>query len=128
MPNYRNGRAAKVGDHVVGRTYNTDGIVAATLVAITPLAEYCNCEVEFIAVAPVTVEPPPLGGISCIRPRMAMQGASRLERTENHGMAGPHAMRFTCRDYGEIKAFLHVDDLAALALAMPAVAPDAVEQ
>jgi hypothetical protein len=45
---YKNGTEAKVGDAVVGTTYNTKGIVSGILVGITPGRESCNCRVALL--------------------------------------------------------------------------------
>lgn len=44
---YGNGREAHVGDPVIGRVYNTPGIVAGAVKSITPSTNTCNCTVVF---------------------------------------------------------------------------------
>jgi hypothetical protein len=45
---YKNGREAKVGDTVIGTTYNRKGIQVGSLVGITPGATSCNARVAII--------------------------------------------------------------------------------
>lgn len=54
---YKNGRAAKVGDPVVGTVYNTPGIIAGILLGITPGTDTCNCRVGMIKSTPVEESP-----------------------------------------------------------------------
>lgn len=47
---YANGRVALVGDPVIGKCYNTPGIIAGTMKGITPGTDTCNCTVVFVVV------------------------------------------------------------------------------
>jgi hypothetical protein len=45
---YRNGKEAHVGDTVIGKVYNTPGIVVGQMVSINPDTNTCNCTVAMI--------------------------------------------------------------------------------
>jgi hypothetical protein len=45
---YKNGREAKIGDLVIGTTYNRPGVQAGVLVGITPGVDTCNCRVAVL--------------------------------------------------------------------------------
>ena len=45
---YRNQRPAHVGDAVIGKVYNTPGVIVGQMVAITPGSTTCNCTVALI--------------------------------------------------------------------------------
>jgi hypothetical protein len=45
MPHYKNGRAAHVGDEVIGQGYNVKHPITGVVVGITPGASSCNVEV-----------------------------------------------------------------------------------
>jgi hypothetical protein len=96
---YRNGREAKVGDRVVGRCFNTKGLVAGTLVSLTPGPDACSAKVGFVVLHTN------LEGLVLLR-AVAFQG------TEQHGSAGPRAVAVYEEDYTECKNLLHADDVA----------------
>lgn len=97
MPHYKDGKQAYVGDHVVGKPYNTDHDIAGTVVSITPDADSCNLQVEFIESVPSEMP-----GAPNMHDRDV---PSRSKHTADHGTNGPMHQRFLCRDYGEVKAF-----------------------
>lgn len=47
MPHYKDGTAAKVGDVIKGKPYNTPHEVVGVVVGITPDSESCNLRVAF---------------------------------------------------------------------------------
>lgn len=98
---YRNGREAKVGDLVVGRCYNTKGLVAGTLVSITPGMDSCSAKVAW----QTTKILPTLDG--------AHFGIGVLHGTAQHFSGGQLAITQCRDDYTECKNLLHVDDLAS---------------
>lgn len=51
---YANGRAAAVGDPVIGRVYNRTDVVAGVLKRIDPKNNTCNCVVCWPVVGGVT--------------------------------------------------------------------------
>ncbi len=53
---YRDGRTAKVGDFVVGKCYNTSGIIAGQMVSINEASTTCNCTVAFVGTAATPVK------------------------------------------------------------------------
>lgn len=101
---YANGREAKVGDQVVGRCYNTTGIVAGTLVSLTPGQDACSAQVEFLAVVPPGKAQP--------RMHVATEFA-RIQKTQQHGTSGPEAAVYLCRDYTECKYLVHAEEALA---------------
>lgn len=101
---YANGREAQVGDQVVGRVYNTPGVVAGTLVSVTPGQDSCNAMVEFIAAAPP----------GKTQPRMLVATEpARIQKTQQHGSAGPEVAVYLCRDYTHCGNLLHAEDAFA---------------
>jgi hypothetical protein len=105
---YANGREAKVGDPVVGRVYNTEGIIAGTLVSLTPGPDACSAQVEWIAA---------LTSPDQRFPRMqAIDWPSRKRLTQLHGSGGPEAEFLLCRDYSHAGNLLHAEDAHAAEL------------
>lgn len=102
MPHYADGSPAAVGDFVTGKPYNTDHVIAGTIVSITADAESCNCQVAFTEVIDLEVYRKPGG-----RPRMAV-GPDGLAPSEQHSTSGPFTVRVPCLDYGEVRAFTKV--------------------
>jgi len=94
MPHYKDGSEAKVGDHVVGKLYNSGPEPkAGVIISITPGTESCNAQVQFCEAKPVEDEfklPE--------APRMA-NGQTRMVQGEQHGSSGPRFVLFTCVDY-----------------------------
>lgn len=43
---YKNGRPAKVGDMVIGHSYNRAGVVVGQVIAISEGQQTCNCTLE----------------------------------------------------------------------------------
>jgi hypothetical protein len=123
---YANGREAHVGDPVVGKVYNTRGIVAGTLVSLTPGPDVCSAQVEWTAVARKD-EPTPrmattFGGSPVVQP-YATRGS------EQHGAAGAPVELWICRDYTHAGYLLHAEDAHSAALpAPPADHPAASDQ
>jgi hypothetical protein len=100
---YRNGREAKVGDPVVGRTYNRKGLQAGTLVSVTPGPDTCSAMVAVIVVKPGAT--PLAWGTN--KPVHVM-GVS------HHGSQEPLAAQVHDMDYTECKNLLHADDVASV--------------
>lgn len=99
---YANGREAKVGDRVVGRCYNTKGLVTGTLVSVTPGPDVCSAMVGFLDTR--------IGGTPLD------WGSNRpviVQGTQNHGATEPLAATFYLQDYTECKNLLHADDVPA---------------
>jgi hypothetical protein len=99
---YKNGRQAKVGDAVVGRTFNTGNrAIAGTLVTLTPGPDACSAKVGFLETRTVSA-------------MSAMHGAGlhvvSVQGTEQHGNAGELEVIFYREDYTECKNLLHADD------------------
>lgn len=111
---YANGREAKVGDLVVGKTYNTgERKIAGVLLAITPGPDSCSAEVGFLhVIAPDLVAMP--------ERVVAIQGDS------HHGAAGRHFATVYRHDSTHCANLLHVDDVvmeAAPQRGQPAAPP-----
>lgn len=98
---YRNGREAKVGDRVVGRCYNTKGLVAGTLFSVTPGPDNCSATVAFIESRPGAT-PLDWGTGSPIK----VIGSS------NHGAKEPLQALVYREDYTHCGNLLHADDVA----------------
>lgn len=102
MPHYANGIEAHVGDHVTGHCYNTPGLVAGTIVSITPGTTSCNAQVEFLCALPYFATE--AEGKSEI-PRMAVRDESgnlvapRIQKSKAHGSDGALIAVYLCRDY-----------------------------
>jgi hypothetical protein len=101
MPHYKDGTEAHVGDYVTGHCYNTDGIIAGTIISITPGMESCNAMVQFTRAEPAE---------NAKEPRMAVladrssrddpaHGIARKVKGRNHGSEGPEFYLFICADY-----------------------------
>lgn len=99
--NYKNGREAKVGDRVVGRCYNTKGLVAGTLISVTPGADTCSAMVAFIESKPGST-PLDWGTGSPIK----------VIGTSNHGAKEPLQALVYREDYTHCANLLHADDVA----------------
>lgn len=95
---YRNGREAKVGDRVIGRTYNQKDLVSGTLVSLTPGPDTCSAKVGFL-------ELQPLDGVT-----VPMVTPVAVQGTENHGASGPVAATVYREDYTEASNLIHADD------------------
>ena len=107
---YKNGREAKVGDLVVGKTYNTNGVtISGTLISLTPGPDSCSCEVGYLAVVPVDA------------PMPSYEKPVRIAGSENHGNAGARVVVQYKSDYSECRNLLHADDVLK---ALPAEVPD----
>lgn len=99
----RNGREAKVGDAVVGTTYNTnDATISGTLISLTPGVDSCSCEVGYLVV----------------QPEGSREGSPvRIAGSEKHGGDGPRVIVGWRYDYSQCSNLLHADDAFALAKA-----------
>lgn len=98
---FKNGRAAKVGDRVVGRCYNTEGLVSGTLLSVTPGQDSCSALVGFLSLTLADSQQPYNGQVV------------KYQGTESHGGAGPKAITYYHQDYTHCANLLHVDDLFA---------------
>ncbi len=106
MPHYKDGTEAKVGDQVIGKLFNTDGIRAGTIISITPGSESCNAQVQFTEAA--------MYGSSDKVPRMALCAGGALVPPRdvqgvNHGTEGPVFQLFTCVDYCDVSGLTRAD-------------------
>jgi hypothetical protein len=122
---YRNGREAKVGDPVVGTTYNRKGQVAGTLVSLTPGTDTCSAKVGFLETIPLSdvqrVSYGAPGFVSGADKVVAIQG------TEQHGAYGPSAITVYREDYTHAGNLWHADDAYWVNAAGDAVQPPAPE-
>lgn len=115
MPHYKDGTKAEVGDHVVGKPYNTDHEVAGTVVSISPGADSCNLMVEYIESLPIAHEIDEEGRVRIPNEVLSAYGARAknacafergdIRLTAEHMTKGAPHIRYICRDYGEVKAF-----------------------
>lgn len=104
MSHYENGRLAKVGDKVVGTTYNTNGeIIAGTLVSITPGPDACSAMVGFSYVRMADES-------GKFAPYHVPDTLVKLQGTANHGSAGEMSAVYYKQDYTECKNLLHAED------------------
>lgn len=106
---YKNGREAKVGDRVVGTTYNRKDQVAGTLVSLTPGTDQCSAKVGYLeTVALENIHNKTYGAVGFVSPAdkiVIIQG------TEQHGMYGKLATTIYREDYTQCSNLLHVDDV-----------------
>ncbi len=107
---YMNGREAKVGDRVIGRTYNRQDIIAGTLVSVTPGPDSCSAKIGFLRL----VTPVPAGY------QVHSGGVVMIQGTEQHGAAGEKAATVYEEDYTECKNLLHSEDALGLSQMMMA--------
>lgn len=96
---YKNGREAKVGDLVVGYTYNRKGIVAGALLSLTPGPDSCSAMVGYLQIWTS------IGSIGRSDHVVKIQG------TEHHGGGGQQAVTVYREDFTECKLLLHADDV-----------------
>jgi hypothetical protein len=112
LMHYANGREAKVGDYVVGKTYNQPDVVAGTLVSLTPGPDNCSAQVEYERAVVLdegeTAEQAMMRAWTVLN-RVA-QGDLTLRRTEAHGERGRPAIIVRCRDYTHAGNLVHADD------------------
>jgi hypothetical protein len=115
MAHYKNGREAKVGDPVVGTSYNDGAFRAGTLVAVQPEQAVCNAEVEYVHTLPLAAVQ------SGLAPRMHALRVPAWSTKEGE------QVHFLCRDATETGHLLHADDLVqAPAAEAPAAAVEAL--
>lgn len=104
MPHYADGTEAKVGDQVAGKLYNSGPEPkAGVIISITPGAESCNAQVQFVEAKPI------VDGVMPEAPRMCLHGKgapsdshapfARTVQGEQHGSSGPLFVIFQCADY-----------------------------
>jgi hypothetical protein len=106
---YRNGREAKVGDRVVGRTYNEKGQVAGTLISLTPGQDSCSAKVGYLELVPLDRAQSDEFKASSV----GFCGSDKIvaiQGTENHGNAGPVAVTRYREDYTHAQNLWHADD------------------
>ena len=105
---YKNGRLAKIGDPVIGSTYNRKGIQVGILVGITAGTDTCNCRVAMVDVKEAS--------------DVAWNELGRCHR-ESLGDGTSH-MNFLVPtiDYSQCNHLLHADD-AARAASLPEFVP-----
>jgi hypothetical protein len=99
---YKNGREAKVGDLVIGITYNTKGIVSGTLLSITPGSDQCSALVGFLQTTRLDEEGKKLYS------RAAQ--VVKVQGTQQHGSMGDLAVTEYKQDYTHCANLLHADD------------------
>ncbi len=98
---YKNGREAKVGDPVVGITYNIKGSIAGTLLSVTPGQDTCSALVGTIRVVHANTDGkfPRSAGVLV-----------RIQGTINHGNAGEQVAVYYVEDYTHCANLLHAED------------------
>ena len=101
---YKNGREAKVGDLVIGKTYNTQNrTISGTIISITPGPDACSALVAFNEL--ILIED--------LQKREWIQANDqpvKLQGTENHGAKGKLAVINYRQDYTHCALLLHADD------------------
>jgi len=101
---YKNGREAKVGDLVIGKTYNTqDRTITGTIVSITPGIDACSALVSYVELKLISE----LTKLEYISP----QDTIKIQGTQNHGSAGELAVLIHRFDYTHCGNLLHADDV-----------------
>ena len=107
MSHYKNGREAKVGDSVVGTTFNTSGaIIVGTLLSIIPGPDACSALVGFTYLEKVGEDGKfPINYDTLVK----------IQGTSNHGNSGEQAVTRYKQDYTDCKSLLHADDAWELA-------------
>lgn len=115
MPHYADGTEAKVGDQVTGHLYNTPGVVAGTIVSITPGVDSCNAMVQYTRVldpAEVTPEGYAKRGSTLL---MAVEWdekhivpGHRIKKSQMHQSDGPEVALVACADYCAINELTKV--------------------
>ena len=92
---YKDGKAAKLGDLVRGKPYNTAHEVVGTVIGLVPGVDSCNLRVAFVE----AVEP------GATPPRMSLGVAAMWGGSGAGGASEPPRALYPCADYGETKAF-----------------------
>ena len=106
---YKNKRLAHVGDPVIGTTYNHKGIIAGTLVSITPGPDNCSAMVGFLVT--VKAEGNVLPGPGAYGKDVQYGGTPvKVQGTEQHGSMGVYATTFYKQDYTDCHSLLHAED------------------
>ena len=100
---YANGREARVGDHVVGRCYNTEKLVAGVLMSVTPGADACSALVGYLDVFPAEAQPGGLYTALC-----------EVHGDQQHGAAGEKKVTRFRTDYTHCANLMHVDDVVMI--------------
>lgn len=103
---YKNGREARVGDQVVGKTYNRKDPVAGTLVTLTPGEDSCSAKVGFLTMR--TFSEMTRGNDD--KPFCIPYSVVAVQGTEQHGAGGVWALTSYEEDYTECGNLLHVED------------------
>ncbi len=119
---YANGREAKVGDQVIGRTFNQPDVVSGTLVSLTPGPDACSAQVEWrraIKLDDAETAQQAMGRMRTVQMRANAEVEVTLRHAENHGDRGSAVAIVTCRDYSECKYLLHVKDAHEVAFPKP---------
>jgi hypothetical protein len=91
---YKNGREAKLGDHVVGTGYNYKGVLIGTVVGLVPGQSSCNIR--------IAVQTAQVG--------MFSSGASGLYFRETHPSPQEPVLVSLGIEYGQTDAFLNAED------------------
>jgi hypothetical protein len=103
---YANGRLAKVGDRVIGRTYNTGKeVISGTVMSITPSeTDSCSVLLGYLVTVPITI-----GDL-----QRETQGLPvKIHGSEQHGYLSAGSLMTTLfkTDYTDCKSLLHVQDV-----------------
>ena len=96
---YANGREAKVGDHVVGRCYNTEKLVAGVLMSVTPGPDACSALVGYLDVFPAEAH------------KGEYTALCEVHGDQQHGSAGEKKVTRFRTDYTHCANLMHVDDV-----------------
>jgi hypothetical protein len=108
---YRNGREAKVGDTVVGLTYNRKGQVAGTLLSLTPGPDNCSAKVGYLETFPVSaIQRHSTSAPGFIGPDDKVVKVVIIQGAEQHGAYGFDAVTVYREDYTDAGNLWHADD------------------
>jgi hypothetical protein len=110
---YANGREAKVGDHVVGKTYNQPDVVAGTLVSLTPGPDTCSAQVEWrraVVLDDAETAQQAMGRVRTVLMRGQGEVEVTLRHDQQHGTVGHAVAIVLCRDYTHASNLLHAAD------------------
>lgn len=110
---YANGREAKVGDYVVGKSYNQPDVIAGTLVSLTPGPDSCSAQVEWrraIVLDDKETAQEAMGRMRTVQMRGQGEVEVTLRHDQQHGQLGHAVAIVLCRDYTHAGNLLHAED------------------
>lgn len=103
---YKNGREAKVGDMVIGTSYNVKRYITGTLLSITPGLDSCSALVGYLVTKGINHE------TGKFEDGMAygVDTLVRIAGDQQHGNSGAMTATFFKFDYTDCHSLLHVED------------------